>query len=71
MPFSNQKQCRVATIKKVCPALGQNKAVVSTLNRFNKTYNEADSSKHKYWPVQIAITSQKSSKASFLPKYIA
>ena len=27
--------------------------------------------KNVYWPVWIAITNQKSSKASFLPEYIA
>ena len=45
VPFSNQKQCRAATNKKARPALSKKKTPVSMLNRFNKTYNEADSSK--------------------------
>ena len=46
----NQKQCRAATSKKARPALGPKNAPVSirTFKRFNKTYNEADSSKHTY-----------------------
>ena len=46
---------------------------VRMLNQFNKTYNEADSGKHIYWPVRADshhVTNLKSSKASFLPKYI-
>ena len=45
VPFSNRKQCRAATNKMARPASGKKKAPVSTLNRFNKTYNEDDSSK--------------------------
>ena len=41
---SNRKQCTAATIKKACTASGKKKAPVSLLNRFNNTYNEADSS---------------------------
>ena len=46
---------------------GQEESPVSMLNQFNKKYNEADSVN---CPVQIAITNQKLSKVSFLPKYI-
>ena len=39
--------------QKAQPALGSKKAPVSALNWFNKTYNEANRSKHTYWFAQI------------------
>ena len=38
----SEKHGRVVTIKKARPALGENKAPLSPLSWFNKTYNEAD-----------------------------
>ena len=38
----SEKHFRAATIKKAHPALGKNKAPLSPLSWYNKTYNEAD-----------------------------
>ena len=67
---SKQKQCRATTIKKAHPALGKKKVLVSTLNRFNKTYNVGDSIKTCVLAWRVTITNQKLSKALFLPEYV-
>ena len=42
MELVSEKHGRAVTIKKARPALGENKAPLSPLSWFNKTYNEAD-----------------------------